>query len=244
MDLDIRKNSGLEEKILALHNSKFGKMVRILWEGVPVVSTMYNSIIGGIEKRNLLVLIENLIDKKIVEYINNNELDDEKWSELLQHAILKTLRCSKVGQIKQIANILSGKCSSKIETFNDAEDLINIVSELSENEANVLGQIYDIFKKKTKAKEEIKSRRHPGEITVTVFDMYVTWAEIESELPAFKERLDFFIGRLEGKGLIKEKLSVTHADIGNADDGNKKYIVTFTGNMLFRSINNENSFRE
>jgi len=236
---EIKKLSKSEEIISNLSKSKIGKVFNLIMEGTPYVNIVYSGIVGGIEKKKLLLFLDAWMNKKIDDRFDEN---DHQQIELMNHGILKSLRCNKDGQIQQIVNILNWKYQDEIESFNDAEDLINIVSELSGNEARVLERIYAIFKGKIAVEEEKKARKPRGQITVTKRGtIYVSQAEIESEISAFKERLDFFLGRLEGKGLIKEKSLDTFDDLDNEA---KKYIVTFTGNMLFQSLNNEKLFRE
>ena len=146
-----------EENILKITRGKMGKFFKIVVEGIPIVGSIYNGVVGNLEKRSLLVSISEIVDRRIDEKINFNNKEE---MEFFTHVIFKSIRCSKESQIKRIIDILQGKYDGTIESFNDAEDLINIVSELSENEARCLFEAYDALKdtgKKAISGEDIKN---------------------------------------------------------------------------------------
>lgn len=231
MDLIIQGTTELENKILELHKSKFGKIYRIFAENIPVVNMIYNDIVAGIEKRNLLVFINALIDKKITDFINSNEVDDNQWTILLHHATLKALRCSKEGQIKQIINILQGKCENKIESFNEAEDLINIISELSEDEAMIMAKIYGKIMFGVNGIPNDYELIKPGEAGVVNAYRFFSEQTLLNSVPNYNKSLRFYIERLKGKGLLQEKSVETYGDLEE-----KSYRFTYMGMKLFQSL--------
>ncbi len=231
MNLIINDTTELEKQILELHKSKFGKIYRLFAENIPIVNTVYNDIITGIEKRNLLVFINALIDKKITNFINNKEVDENQWAILLQHATLKSLRCSKEGQIKQIVNILQGKCDGKIDSFNEAEDLINIISELSENEAIIMAKVYKKVMLGVNGIPNDYSLINKGELGVVNTYRFFSEETILKIIPNYNKSLRFYLERLKGKGLLQEKEIRTYNDLDK-----KSYRFTYMGIKLFKSL--------
>lgn len=208
--------SAIEENILKFNNSKLSKIMKVGVEviGIPVVNMMLSELVGGIERRKLLefqqIWNENNLD---VELDENNK----SQVELVEHAILKSIRCSKEGQIRKIIAILKGSFEGNIISVNDAEDLINIVSELSENEAKCLVEVYNVFGKMpepTKVNEE-KGIKDYGRGTIHGVS---------------ENQRVFLLNRLAGKGLVREKTGASFGYAGGT------FLSTAMGETLFNSI--------
>ena len=214
-----------ESRILSIASSKVGKIIKLFGEGTPYLNTVYTGIVGGIEKKNLIIFMQDWSEKYLDEKIDEK---NKQQAELVAHAVLKSIRCAHDKQVKEIINILANAFDGKIETYADADDLINIITELSTNEAVVLKNIYDIVYSK---KENQERRKKSGELTIIVNDAYADVAEITAEVKCLKNRMSFYVGRLVGKGLIVEKGNQTIDDIGSEIT---KYTVTQVGDMLIK----------
>ena len=81
------------------------------------------------------------VDKRIEEKFDEH---DEKQVEIVKHAILSSLRCGHEAKIERILEILSGSLDKSLP-IAEAEDLMNLVVELSENEAIIFSKIYFNF---------------------------------------------------------------------------------------------------
>lgn len=196
------------------------RIIRALIPMIPIVGgvasgidKLYEFWIKDIETKNTEIYIKNIDEKKILEKIESLQ-EDDRWDELIKHGFIKSLRCNKEGKIRRIVDILNGKCEDKIKSFNDAEDLINIVSELSENEAVVLQKIYNVYAQKSESEDSIIES---NEI-------------MDNDIGKW---LDFLCGRLVGKGLIKEVAISWSTPDDVATSTNKKYELTNVGILLF-----------
>ena len=181
--------------------------------GVPlagsVFNTLYSDIIGGIEKKNfqrfMIGYVGKEIDKKLDEH-------DEKQVEIVKHSILSSLRCSHEAKIERILEILSSSLDKSLP-IAEAEDLMNLVVELSENEAIVFREVYDNF-----------SDNH------TKFSV----KNIIEYLPNYNDNIDFYLNRLVGKGLLQEDTGAIYRQDG------KMYRHTTIGWQLFEAFHVKN----
>lgn len=202
--------STIEKRILKFNDSKLSKIMKVGVEilGVPCLNMVYSEIVGGIERKKLLTF-QQIWDENDLDF----ELDENNKSqvELVEHAILKSVRCSKEGQIRKIIAILKSSFKGNIISVNDAEDLINVISELSENEAVCLAKIYKVFEN-IKGNKEIKKY---GEKDII-------------DIP--QDKKVYLFNRLAGKGLIYEKTGAIY-DYAGGD-----FFPTKLGETLFKSI--------
>ena len=84
------------------------------------------------------VFIEQCTEKAIVDKLEQNE---KNQFYLVMHAMMKAAECSHDAKIVRISEVLSYALDHPKEMVC-AEDFINIVCELSENEAACFGKIY------------------------------------------------------------------------------------------------------
>lgn len=171
-----------EENVLKINNNSLVQILRAAASQIPIVGgidSLYSDFVKEIEEKNFIIYIRALIDKNILERIDQLK-ETEEWNVLLEHGAIKSFRCSKNGQIHKIVDILKGKLDGEIESFNDAEDLINIISELSESEGKCLFEAYRNLRNNNLLKnngEDIKN------------------------IPV--DQREFLLIRLVGKGLLK-----------------------------------------
>lgn len=214
-DINILPLTGTEKTILEFKKSKLGKIFEITAEEIPIINSVYNGIVGSIERKNLLITVNEMIDRKIDGKINFNNKEE---IEFLSHVILKSIRCSKENQVKRIVDILQGKYDGTIKSFDDAEDLINIISELSENEAKVLKDIGDIHKKR-------------GENSLVYIKDINSYEGNENI-----DKIFFLCERLSGKGLLQINTVAGFIDSKQTQKENminKSYLITEVGLLLF-----------
>lgn len=178
--------------------------------GVNILFAMGNDILRKIEADNVIVLLKEYIDSRIDEKINP---DDSRMKELIYQAFLSASRCHTEAQIRRINDILCSKVNGEIPSYNDAEDYINVISELSTGEAVFLVEIYRWFESNTKLKREDAS----------VMDVPY-------------EKVDYLLNRLEAKGLLRSE----SLDIGGDNNfilGNvTPYYPTEFGKKFFQSL--------
>ena len=210
------------EKFLLTIDKKIGKLLRL---GAITVSTalsvpavgamfnvMYNGIIGGIEKKNFQIFIEDYVNKNIEEKFDEN---NQKHVELIKHAVLSSLKCSHEAKIKRIVDILSNSLEKSNLSENEGEDLINIVAELSENEAIIFNEIYKNYST-IDIKEDIR--------------IYVS--EVIKIVPKYNDNIEFYMYRLMGKGLLREVDMILRG-------GQKIYNLTSMGYQLFNTFHGD-----
>ena len=173
---------------------------------IPVVGshleTMYKHFLESWDRRKL-----------------NEKIDDAnaKQVELATHAVFSALHCIKEAKSERILDILSNSLEKSIPNTDEAEDLINIVVELSENEAIVFGAIY----KNLNSEENKKSNDMPK----------ITTTSIKNIVPQYKDKIIFYLNRLQGKGLLEE-------DTGIWREEGKIYKSTMIGQQLFDTFHN------
>ncbi|WP_196603442.1 hypothetical protein [Pectinatus haikarae] len=233
----IEKPNSFEESILKLTNGKCGKLFKIgaiglvaaipdIAPAVALFSAIGESCIKNLEQQNLFYLAEAWADKNLDEKFDEG---NNAQVELVTHAVFKAIRCSKKKQIYRIADILNGNFSNQLG-YDDAEDCINIISELSENEAIILFKIYNSFRSQD-SPDYSKPLTKPFEMSINQFEL-LDESNLIRIVPEFSDNLNFFLGRLSGKGLLKEELSleIQHNNI------KRQYKRTYTGRMIFNAI--------
>ncbi len=207
---------------------------------MPVASGviyLWDNYVKSIGEENIRIGLEDIIDRKLVEKLKEIKADENEWNVLIKHAYIEIVRCTKEGQIHRIIDILEGKFDGKINSFNDAEDLINIVSELSENEAETLSKIYEIYRNKFD-NFAVSGVAIPGGSDIRD-KITISQKEIVMKVSKLRNIVDFILGRLTGKGLIKEKAISTYGDMSNNP---KEYHITYVGELLFKSLKNDNFY--
>lgn len=205
--------------------------------GVGMAYIAAEGLINHIENQNMVKVLKEYVDRRIDDKIN---IDSTEETELIKTAILKALRSSKDAQIKRIMDVVQAAIDGKSILCDQAEDFINIISELSEREATLLVNCYKYFD------------NHPSSPKFTVSNV-----EVFGDLS--EDSYDYLLNRLEGKGLLKsEPTAASWDDInGLFDDkshGNmqgddykeqhlvmnmKTYYPTDFGKKLFQSLHSE-----
>ena len=206
--------------------------------GIDMLYAAGEGIINHIEVQNLKVFLQEYIDRKIDDCIS---LENQEEREFIIQSITKSLRCSKEAQVKRIVDIVQATLKNDEMKFDEAEDFINIVSELSEREAVLLASVYNHF---------TSSPAHPK---FTVED-----ESVFGNLP--HNSWDYLLNRLEGKGLLNseptaasweemdEVFKANNSESIAADNSNKQdlvlnmktYFQTDFGSKLFKSLRSEN----
>ena len=151
-------------------------------------------------------------EKHLIEKINVN---NERQVELLTHAWQSVFRCDKIIKAEKILDILSDTFDKRNISERTAEDLINLVIELSENEAIIFTEIYKNYSTIDK-KEDIR--------------IYVS--EVIKIVPEYNDSIEFYMYRLMGKGLLRE---VDAFLMG----GQKIYNLTSMGYQLFNTFHGD-----
>lgn len=206
--------TSLEQSMLNFEK-KAGKLLRILAIPFPHVNLIYDGIVRNIEKKQLIKFMECWVSRKLDEKIEENNKENE---ELLTHAILRAIKCSHEAQIERITDIIA---SDFIKNNLLKEDLINIVAELSENEAIVFNKIYNVHKDNMNdylAEQGVYARKE------------LTFNEIGklSNIPT--QLLPFYLNRLVAKGLLLEDTQ------GRFASNDKFYNYTQLGKDLFEAF--------
>lgn len=178
--------------------------------GVSIAFAMGNGILRKIEADNTVILLKEYIDSRIDEKINP---DDSRMKELIYQAFLSASRCHTEKQIRRINDILCSKAKKEILSYDDAEDYINVISELSTDEAVFLVAIYQWFKSKHKLMRKDASAM---------------------DVP--HEKVDYFLNRLEAKGLIRSEPLDMDEDNNIIIDNAKTYFPTEFGKKFFQSL--------
>ena len=228
------------KRILPEINKKYGKILKLgslgisTATGFPVVgsifNTLYSDIVGGIEKKNFQQFMIGYVDKRIEEKFDEH---DEKQVEIVKHAVLSSLKCSHEAKIERILEILSGSLD-KFLPIAEAEDLMNLVVELSENEAIIFRETYCNFG------GEIEDIDRPKEIAgndyVIPGSNHVNFStkDIVKNLPDYNDTIDFYLNRLVGKGLLQEDTGAIYRRDG------KIYQHTAIGWQLFKAFHVKN----
>ena len=147
----------------------------------------------------------------------NREMDEKldennkKQVQLVTHAVLKSLRCSHDAKVERILDILCGAITKQV-TY-DCEDLINIMAELSENEAIILREIY------TKA-PTFDTKDNPDVNIALEYGMDISQKvklrmyDIIKLVPQYNDTLYFYLNRLVGYGLLVQGTEMLHGGDG------------------------------
>ena len=228
-----------EEYLLEI-NKKCGKILKLGSVGIstatgfPVVgsifNTLYSDIVGGIEKKNFRQFMIGYVDKRIEEKFNEH---DKKQVEIVKHAVLSSLKCSHEAKIERILEILSGSLDKSLP-IAEAEDLMNLVVELSENEAIIFRETYCNFGGKI---EDIdRPKEIAGNDYVIPGSNHVNFStkDIVKNLPNYNDTIDFYLNRLVGKGLLQEDTGAVYRRDG------KIYQHTAIGWQLFKAFHVKN----
>jgi len=224
--LELDKRCG---KLLKLGSVAFSTAI-----GAPVAGSafniLYSGIVDGIEKENFQRFVIGYIDKEIDEKFDEH---DKKQVEIVKHAILSSLRCGHEAKIERILEILSGSLDKSLP-IAEAEDLMNLVVELSENEAIIFRETYCNFG------GEIEDIDRPKEIAgndyVIPGSNHVNFStkDIVKNLPDYNDTIDFYLNRLVGKGLLQEDTGAIYRRDG------KIYQHTAIGWQLFKAFHVKN----
>lgn len=208
--------------------------------GIGMLYVAGEGIINQIEMQNMKTFLQEYINRKFDDYVDPK---DQSERELLIHAIMKSLRCSKESQIKRIADIVQEALENDKFQINEAEDFINVVSELSENEAVLLTKCYNyIMTNPSYPKFTIENKEIFEGLTLN--------------------SCDYLLNRLEGKGLLNSEpsaMSLEDIDVISAGDSNenkredisnnqdfivnsKTYFQTDFGSRLFKSLKDGSNY--
>ena len=211
------------EKFLLELDKRCGKLLKLgsvafsTAMGAPVAGSafniLYSGIVDGIEKENFQRFVIGYIDKEIDEKFDEH---DKKQVEIVKHAVLSSLKCSHEAKIERILEILSGSLDKSL-SIDEAEDLMNLVIELSENEAIIFREVYD----------NLGNRMHRKYDTFSV-------KNIVELVPDYNNDIEFYLNRLVGKGLLQEETGAIYRRDG------KIYQYTAIGWQLFKAFHVKN----
>ncbi len=219
----LSENSGLEsirkwiprnlEKILQVSSYLATASVSFaptLAAGVAIAFSMGNGLLRKIEADNVIALLKEYVDSRIDEKINPN---DSRMKELIYQAFLSASHCHTKAQIRRINDILCSKANGEIPSYNDAEDYINVISELSTDEAVFLVEIYHWFESNHKLMRENASAMNVPH-----------------------EKVDYLLNRLEAKGLIRSESIDMDGENDIIIENEKFYFPTKFGKKFFQSF--------
>ena len=175
-------------KALALLGGHPGDLLKLVLSCVaPAAVPFLDYIRDRVRERNLKVLVEQCSLKSIAEKFDK---DNQAHCEIVMHAVMKALDSSHEAKIVRISEMLSQALGNS-EELRRAEAFIDIISELSENEAICFGEIYREF------------AVHPSDDEDQGKDLKNYGEDVIKNM----ERDDrvYLLGRLAGKGLIRER---------------------------------------
>lgn len=220
--LELDKRCG---KLLKLGSVAFSTAM-----GAPVAGSafniLYSGIVDGIEKENFQRFVIGYIDKKIDEKFDEH---DKKQVEIVKHAVLSSLKCSHEAKIERILEILSGSLDKSL-SIDEAEDLMNLVVELSENEAIIFSKIYFNFGDKVEDIDRAKEVAGTDYVIPGSNHVNFSTKDIVKNLPNYNDTIDFYLNRLVGKGLLQENNRIIQSEPG------KIYQFTAIGWQLFEAF--------
>lgn len=140
--------------------------------------------------------------------IRREFLESDEWTDLVRLAVERGARIRDTSHLRAIARILKGIATDEISTSGHAEDLIDVVAALKDEEALILREIYERF---TRGQDKVQNY---GE-------------ELEEHVPSpLRRRVPFLLKRLEALGLITETTGAFY------DYGGGEYGLTPTGKEL------------
>ena len=202
-----------KDKAFELIGGPIGDIAKLaLSYQAPLTIPVFDCVRDLIKDRNMRVFAKECAEQAVEEKFNQH---NQKHCELVMCAVMKIMDCSHEAKIVRITEVLSRALSNSEELLN-AEDFINIISELSENEAICFGEIYREF------------TLHPSDEEEPERDLKNYGEEIATNI----ERDDrvYLFGRLAGKGLIRERTMSTW-DYQGGD-----FYATRIGEKLYRAI--------
>ena len=217
------------ENFVLKFDKKAGKLFKLLSPSLPIIgpymNTIYTSIVGNIEKKNLCNFIMGWVNRELDEKFDEQ---NTKQVQLVTHAVLKSIRCSHNAKIERILDILCGAFTKQV-TY-DCEDLINIMAELSENEAIILRDIYIKAPKfDTKDNPDVNIALEYGMDISRKVKLYMH--DIIKLVPQYNDTLYFYLNRLVGYGLLMQGQEMLHGGDG------RFYSHTEMGCRLFSTLN-------
>ena len=228
------------EEFLLDFDKRFGKLLKLgsvgisTALGVPVVGSilniLYSDTVGGIERKNFQQFMIGYVDKRIEEKFDEH---DEKQVEIVKHAVLSSLKCSHEAKIERILEILSGSLDKSLP-IAEAEDLMNLVVELSENEAVIFSEIYCSFGNKIEDIDRAKEVAGTDYVIPGSNHVNFSTKDIVEILPNYNNTIDFYLNRLVGKGLLQENNRIIYGQAG------KIYQHTAIGWQLFKAFHVKN----
>lgn len=202
-----------KDKAFELVGGPIGDIAKLaLSYQAPLAIPVFDCVRDLIKDRNMRVFAKECAEQAVEEKFNQHK---QKHCELVMYAVMKVMDCSHEAKIVRITEVLSRALSNSEELLN-AEDFINIISDLSENEAICFGEIYREF------------TLHPSDEEEPEKDLKNYGEEIATNI----ERDDrvYLFGRLAGKGLIRERTMSTW-DYQGGD-----FYATRIGEKLYRAI--------
>ena len=147
--------------------------------------------------------------------------------------MVKSLRCSHEAKIERILEILSGSLDKSLP-ITEAEDLMNLVIELSENEAIIFGEIYCSFSNRVEDIDRAKEVAGTNYVIPGSNHVNFSTKDIVEKLPNYNATIDFYLNRLVGKGLLQEDTGAIYRQDG------KMYRHTTIGWQLFEAFHVKN----
>lgn len=203
-----------KDKVLDLLAGAPGDLMKIGLSCVlpsPVVA-VFDSVRDQIKERNWKIFIKEYMDKSLNEKFDR---DNQAHCEIVIHAVMKALDSSHEAKIVRISEMLSQALNNP-EELRRAEDFINIISELSENEAICFGEIYREFAVHPSDEEDSdKDLKNYGEDVIKNME---------------RDDRVYLLGRLAGKGLIRERTMSTWEYSGG------DFYSTNMGKKLYQAI--------
>ena len=201
----MNKSSAIEKiKSIVMDNSIRDLVIRLNILSIPLVGSHLDAIYTHFEN--------GFKEKHLIEKINVN---NERQVELLTHAWQSVLRCDKIVKAEKILDILSDTFDKRNISERTAEDLINLVIELSENEAIIFTEIYKTY-------STIDTKK----------DIRIYVSEVTKIVPEYNDNIDFYMYRLMGKGLLREVDVILRG-------GQKIYNLTSIGYQLFNTFHGD-----
>lgn len=169
-------------------------------------------------------LIKNIVERlnklenrdQIMDCFKSNEMND-----LMHYAFIKSTLCHKIEQIKKMADIIIAALENDKISHDDAEVLINIVSEMNTAEAEAFFDIYNnIIKNKV---DDINFEKEEFSIDVFSNKKYIS-----------------LIDNIVSKGLLKKIIYKSNAFWdGGSKLADERYNYTYYGVLFLKIIYNE-----
>ena len=216
-----------EQNILDFSKSKLGKTFELMITQIPGANVVYSGIVGNIERKNLIQMLQGWVERELDRLFNEKSIEHIR---LVKHSILASLRCSHEAKIERILDILSDSLKKNVSSEIPAEDLINVVVELTENEAIIFREIYDKFGTENEKKDYIDRSKVFQNGVDSTFHINIKVDDIIKLVPEYSSTMAYYLNRLVGKGLLQED---TYSIPRGAD---KLYQHTAIGWQLFETF--------